>query len=210
MSLRINQYDSLTGSWTPQRFPSQTKIVSVIGELPLTLLQVKDFLRVSDASGDFSDSYDDAYIDLMLTGVTDQVERYIGIDTYLKSRQSYWERVGGWVQLPYGPHTTISAVVSIDDDGNEQTLVFGSDYTVSGMDYKKIHFIQFPNRYLRVTYTSGYANNECPFAISAAVMQEISFQYKNRQDPNTPSRISVNGLSLEARQLLLPYMRRDL
>jgi len=163
---------------------------------------------VSD--GTFNDSYDDAYLNLMIRGVTEQVERYIGLDTHIKTRQSYWERVGGQVWLPYGPHGAISSVVSIDDEGTETALVLNTDYTVSGMEYKKIHIDNFPGRYLKVTYVSGYAEDECPFAISAAIMQEISLQYKNRQDPNTPSRVSVNGLTLEARQLLSPFMRYDL
>jgi len=44
--------------------------------------------------------------------------------------------------------------------------------------------------------------------MKAAIIQEVALQYKNRQDPDLPSRVSVNGLSLEARHLLMPYMRR--
>lgn len=203
MSLPTNQYDSLTGSWTPQTYPSETRVTVKNVDWPLTLGQVKDFLRVND-------SYDDLYLGLLLEGVCEQVERYIGLDTYVRTRQSYWERVGGQVWLPYGPHTTISSVVSVDDEGNETALVLNTDYTVSGMEYKKLHIDSAPNRYLKVTYLSGYASGECPSAIRAAILQEISLQYKNRQDPNTPSRVSVNGLTLEARQLLAPYMRLDL
>lgn len=209
MSLRANQYDSLTGSWTPQLYPIQTRIVSVSGELPLTLLQVKDFLRATDGTNTFDDTYDDQYIALINGGATDQVERYIGTDTHLKTRQSYWERVGREVWLPYGPHTSVTSVLSVDEEGVETALT-SADYVVIGMDLKKIRFTNFIGPFLKVTYVSGYADNTCPFAISAAILQEVSLQYKNRQDPNTPSRISVNGLSLEARQLLLPYMRHDL
>ena len=100
--------------------------------------------------------------------------------------------------------------MSIDSEGTETTLVLNTDYTVSGMEYKKIHIDGFPGEYMKVTYLSGYPAGECPSAIRGAILKEISFQYKNRQDPNTPSRTSVNGLSLEARQLLSPYMRLDL
>jgi uncharacterized phiE125 gp8 family phage protein len=203
MSLPTNQYDSLTGSWTPQLYPIETRVTVKNIDWPLTLGQVKDFLRVND-------SYDDLYLGLLLEGVCEQVERYIGLDTYVRTRQSYWERVGGQVWLPYGPHTTISSVVSVDDEGNETALVLNTDYTVNGMEYKKLSIDSAPNRYLKVTYLSGYASGECPSAIRAAILQEISLQYKNRQDPNTPSRVSVNGLTLEARQLLAPYMRLDL
>ena len=203
MSLPTNQYDSLTGSWTPQRYPAQTIVSTKNVDWALTLGQVKDFLRVND-------SFDDLYINLMLEAVSEQVERYIGLDTYVRTRQSYWERVGGQVWLPYGPHTTVSSVVSIADDLTETVLVAGTDYVVHGLEYKKISIDNATGTYLRVTYLSGYPAGECPSAIKGAILQEISFQYKNRQDPNTPSRVSVNGLTLEARQLLAPYRRLDL
>jgi hypothetical protein len=38
-------------------------------------------------------------------------------------------------------------------------------------------------------------------------MQELSLQYKNRQDPNAPGRTVVNSLSVEARNLLVSYVR---
>jgi hypothetical protein len=60
---------------------------------------------------------------------------------------------------------------------------------------------------IRVTFASGYGAGECPEEIRAAIMQELSLQYKNRQDPNLGSGISYNGLTLEAMHLLQPYKR---
>jgi hypothetical protein len=98
--------------------------------------------------------------------------------------------------------------VSRDEENVDTTLVSGTDYVVEGMDYKEIRFYNKTGGQILATYVTGYTT--CPDAIRGAILQELSFQYKNRQDPNTPSRTSVNGLSLEARHLLLPYMRRTL
>jgi uncharacterized phiE125 gp8 family phage protein len=193
--------DSLTGSWTPQIYPVSTRVTVPPTQHPVTVDGAMSFLRIYD-------TIDADFIGVLLSGVTDQVERYIGIDLQSKTRQSYWERTGGYVVLPYGPHTSVIAVVSRDEDNNDTTLVSGSDYVVTGMDYKQIRFYNKTGGQILATYVSGY--EECPDAIRAAILQELSFQYKNRQDPNMAVRTSVNGLTLEARHLLLPYMNRVL
>jgi hypothetical protein len=71
---------------------------------------------------------------------------------------------------------------------------------VEGLDRKAIRFNSGHNA-LNVTYTSGY--DVCPELIKGAILQELSLQYKNRQDSSQPSRTSVNGLSIEARHLLV-------
>jgi hypothetical protein len=108
--------------------------------------------------------------------------------------------------LPYGVHGTITSVVAIDADNNQKTLVAGDDYTIFGIEFKGIQLSTYADMLL-VTYQSGYGAGECPAAIRAAIMQELSLQYKNRQDPNAPGRTVVNNLSVEARNLLMSYVR---
>jgi uncharacterized phiE125 gp8 family phage protein len=201
MSFTVRERDSLTGAWTPQIYPVDTRVTVAPTQLPLTVAEAMSFLRIYD-------TIDADYIGMLISAITDQVERYIGIDLQSKTRQSYWQRTGGYVVLPYGPHTSVSAVVSRDEENVDTTLVSGTDYVVEGMDYKEIRFYNKTGGQIIATYVTGYTT--CPDAIRGAILQELSFQYKNRQDPNTPSRTSVNGLSLEARHLLLPYMRRTL
>lgn len=194
------QRDSLTGSWTPQIFPQDTEITAGPLTYTLTTAEVKDFLRIND-------NLDDNYIDLLIAGVQEQIERYIGIDTTVRTRRSYWARTSGTIKLPYGPHT-VTTVVSRDDDNVDTTLVSGDDYYVYGLKYLEIRLLNPTGQQILVTYQSGHT--VVPYAIKAAMLQEISLQYKNRQDPNTPSRLSVNELTLEARHLLASYMRIDL
>lgn len=199
MNYIFRQYDSLTGSWTPQIYPQDTEIVSGPDVFALSMTEVKDFLRVND-------TLDDDYIGLLIEGVQEQIERYIGIDTTIRTRRSYWARVGGKIKLPYGPHT-VTTVVSRDDENVDTTLSAG-DYEVYGLKFKEIRLINPVGSQILVTYQSGHTN--VPPAIRSAMLQEVSFQYKNRQDPNTGSRLSVNELTIEARHLLASYMRIDL
>ena len=197
------RYDSLTGVWTPSVYPQQTIITVKATDLPVTLAEVKNALPVFDSA-------DDNYIALLINAVTDQIRRYIGQDIVQVTRQSMWFRPYRDNYLSYGPHGTVTSVISQSEDGTNTTLVSGSDYYVQGLDFKRIRLINFGLNgvYLLATYQSGYTGDNVPEAMKAAIIQEVALQYKNRQDPDLPSRVSVNGLSLEARHLLMPYMRR--
>lgn len=192
---------SLTGVYNTNTFPSET-IVSGTDEAiyPLTLGQAKKMLPVN------TDLHDD-FIQLLLEATTDQVERYIGRDTFRKERTSRYERPARVVGLPYGPHGNVTSVKSVTYDNIETTLVAGSDYYVHGIEFKTIELMAGTDQYLLVTYESGYQAGGCPRAIVGGIMQELSLQFKNRQDPNAGGIAVVNNLSLEARNLLMPFVR---
>lgn len=186
------QYGSLTGAVAYQFFPDQTDIVSQATFTPVSLAEGKNFLRVYDDT-------DDTSIQALLVGVTQQIEQYIGKDTTTRVRLSFWSRPKLSIAIPRSPVTAVTSVVSVSADGTE-TTVPTSDYTVLGLSKKIIRFSHgYPS--LKVTYTSGYTT--CPEAIKGAILQELSLQYKNRQDSSQSSRTSVNGLSIEARHLLV-------
>jgi len=196
------RYDSLTGVWTPSVYPSQTIITAPPSDLPVSLATVKNALPVYDTA-------DDNYITILIGAVTEQISRYIGIDPIRLTRQSLWYRPFTDNYLDYGIHGTVSSVISQAEDGTNTTLTEGTDYYIQGIDFKRIRLINMGLNgvFLLATYQSGYEAGSCPEAIQAAIIQEVSLQYKNRQDPDLPSRVSVNGLSIEARHLLLPYLR---
>jgi uncharacterized phiE125 gp8 family phage protein len=186
------QYGSLTGAVAYQYFPEQTVIVSQDTFTPVTLAEAKNFLRVYD-------DVDDTSIQSLLVGVTQQVEQYIGKDTTPRVRLSFWSRPKQLIAIPRSPVGTITNITQVNRDGTEQ-VVDATEYVVEGLDIKSVRFNHGYNA-LKVTYNSGYVS--CPDAIKGAILQELSLQYKNMQDSAQPSRTSVNGLSIEARHLLL-------
>ena len=194
-------FDSLTGVYNVNTFPSET-IVSGTDEAiyPLTIGQAKSMLPVN------TDLHDNL-IQLLLEATTEQVERYIGRDTYRKERTSRYERPARVIGLPYGPHGDIISVKSVSYDNEETTLVAGSDYYVHGIEFKTIEIVAATEQYILVTYDSGYQAGNCPRAIVGGIMQELSLQFKNRQDPNAGGIAVVNNLSLEARNLLMSFVR---
>jgi hypothetical protein len=192
-------FDSITGAYSVNTFPTQTIISNDPKDYVITLGNAKEMLPVNT-------DVHDTLITMLIEATTDQVERYIMRDTYQRTRLSYYERPAENIWLPYGVHGNVTSVVSIDEDGNETTLTAGADYTVYGIEFKGLRLITAAP-YLKVTYQSGYGFGECPGAIKSAIMQELSLQYKNRQDPNAPGRVIVNNLSVESRNLLISYIR---
>ncbi len=191
--------DSLSGAYSQNTYPTQTIVTDDPKEYALTLGNAKEMLPVNT-------DVHDSLITMLIEATTDQIERYINRDTYQRTRQSMYLRPAAQIMLPYGVHGNIISVIGIDADGNQTTLVAGDDYQVIGIEFKYIQLSTFADMLL-VNYESGYGAGACPPAIKAAIMQELSLQYKNRQDPNAPGRTVVNNLSVEARNLLVSYVR---
>jgi hypothetical protein len=189
------RYNSLTGTPRYQFYPQESRVIAVGSLSPLQEAYVDEFLRVHD-------DIDQTYIASLIKGVTNQVEAYCGLATTPRTMQSYWQYPKQLISIPVKPVSSVTSVVKISHDGTESTLVSGTDYTVTGMNNIYIH-LKVDCYALRVTYEAGFADGQCPDAIQDAIVQEISLQYKNRQDSNQPSRTSVNSLSLEARHLLI-------
>jgi len=191
--------DSLSGAYSQNTYPSQTIITDDPKEYALTLGNAKEMLPVNT-------EVHDSLITMLIEATTDQIERYINRDTYQRTRQSMYLRPAAQIMLPYGIHGNITSVIGVDAEGNQTTLVANDDYRVFGIEFKYLQMSTFYEMLL-VSYQSGYAAGACPPAIKAAIMQELSLQYKNRQDPNAPGRTVVNNLSVEARNLLVSYVR---
>jgi hypothetical protein len=193
--MRHLQYGSLTGATAYQYFPQETEIVSMTNPSPVSNVVVEEFLRIHD-------DIDRAYIASLIIGVTQQVENYTGIDTTPRVKQSFWSRPMKTVALPGRVTTNVTNVFSVSPEGVERELVQNVDYYKQGIKRIKLT-LNYDVEALRVVYEAGYAESTCPNAIQDAIIQEISLQYKNRQDSNQPSRLSVNNLSIEARHLLI-------
>jgi hypothetical protein len=196
-------FGSITGVYSYNTWPSEIIVTEDEHNYPVGLGEAKAMLPVNT-------TVHDTLIGLLIAGTTGQVERYIGRDTYPKIRTAQYERPSNVISLPYGVHGDVTSVQAIDTEGNITTLTPSVDYIVEGIEFKRIRFKGIGAYMLRVSFESGYGAGECPEEIRAAIMQELSLQYKNRQDPNAPGRVVINNLSVEARNLLISYVRHVL
>lgn len=203
--LFTRQFDSLTGVNTSSIYPTETLIVPDTQSefTAVSLEEAKAILPVYDNNSD-------GYITTLMRGVEDQVGRYIKLDLTKRQRTSYWKNPQRKLKLSFGIHAEITSVIAKDMYGNQTSLVFNTDYVISGMQFKELYILSanIDVDSIQVTYWSGYDAGACPEAIKLACIQELNFQYKNRQDANNPTVAIVNGLTMESRMLLETYIRR--
>jgi hypothetical protein len=121
-------FGSLSGVYSFNTWPSEITVGEGERIYPVGLIEAKAMLPVN------TDMHD-TLIGLLIAGTTGQVERYIGRDTYAKTRVAQYERPADVLSLPYGPHGAVSLVQGIDIDGNATTLTATTDYTVEGIEF---------------------------------------------------------------------------
>jgi hypothetical protein len=202
---RSHSYDSpLTPARETRYTPDETKIISRVADQTdiVTPEEVKEFITITHDQFNLT-------IDKLIDGVTAQVESYIRRDLIQKNIQSYWRRVPKVAILSRGPHVSVTSATVEDENGTVTTLTEGTDFKVEGISFKRLYNFQHYGK-LTVNYVSGYTEDERPTEVASAILQEISLQFKNRQDPDTPAMTSVGNLSLEARHLLNGLIRRAL
>lgn len=193
-----HSYDSALVPSREIRYTADSqKIIEITGDPLITLVEAKNVLHVHH-------DQDDTYIEALLAGTVRQVEGYIRQDVVGKTRQAYWRRNSRIARLPFGPHGDVTQAKLIVHDGDDTTLVEGTNFIVQGLMFKWLSQFDCVGE-LAVTFESGY--EDPPPEVKAAIFQELSLQYKNRQDPDTPAMTSYRNLSLEARHLLAPVMR---
>ncbi len=210
MLLRGSDTNSLRPPRETRYTPDETSVLEILDQdLVISLPDAKNSLKV------FHNSNDDAFIQNKIKAATAQVEKYVRIDVRQKKRKSVWYKVPAIAHLMSYPTRDILKVSVIDEHGSESVLQQGVDYFVQGVDTKSLY--RFNRSFgesgeLHIEYVTGYTKQERNDGIVpeiiGAIEQEVSLQYKNRQDPDTPAMTSVNNLSLEARHLLTPIIRR--
>jgi uncharacterized phiE125 gp8 family phage protein len=144
--------------------------------LPITVDEFKQYGNVHITS-------DDALIADIIRAVKDYGEAYTRMTWYNKTIIAEWETHGQKVILPVGPHIDVLEVKRIYADGTEQTLTNGSDFLVSGTEFKFLNFFVW-NYGLRVTFTAGYGTNasDLPSDLKLGVYKACLSAYEDRQN----------------------------
>lgn len=167
----------------------------------MTPEMVREFLPLR------SEQYE-ATINRLIDSVTAQVEAYIRQDVLQKVVRSEWRYVPQRAILSRGVHQDVLSVKVISKYGEEAELT-SDQYAIEGMSFWTLTNIEGSGR-LVVDYISGYTKDQRPPQVRDAILQEISLQFKNRQDPDTPAMVSMGNISLEARHLLNSLIRFSL
>lgn len=134
------------------------------------------------------DDNDGARLDRLSRSVQHSIEKYTARDLTPRTRQAYWQSPAMIIRFPVRPVNSLLMVEQYD----------GHDWVVEEYDYNdgnalggiKLNHL----RPTRITYTSGFS--EVPEEFVQAILQEIAYQYKNRNDPDESPATTKYGLSM--------------
>lgn len=148
---------------------------------PVTLAEAKHDCRVTTSD-------DDAKIGRLITAVRESIEHDIGVSLAPQTWELRLDAFpAGEIKLLNGPVTAIVSIKYTDPSGAEQT-VSPTDYTVvsdSQVDWAAPAYgLSWPDTLdsanaVRVRYTAGYADGECPDAIRQRILTLVVDYYDN-------------------------------
>ena len=132
---------------------------------------------------------------MLIEAMIDMAEKYAGITLRTKEYTFEFQQYGNTVQLPYGPHVSVDAVRT-KLDGTETTLTAGTDYFVTGQDFKTLNITEsFKYQQLEVDVTAGYGAANVPELIQLALYKAVLSNYEDRQDLVEGSAFSLPNAS---------------
>ena len=150
-------------------------------------------------------SDDDTLFTLLIEGVEEMAEKYMGLSLRTKDVTVEYAEFGNEVILPLGPHTSVDAVRT-KYQGTETTLGTG-EYFVTGQDFKTLHIVEsFTDQQLEVDLTVGYGAANVPPLMKMGLLKAILSNYEDRQD--IISGTIIASLPNESKKLFDRYRRR--
>ena len=152
---------------------------------PVLLTEAKDFCRIDIGT-------DDTLITAIITAARIQCEKYTGVGFIAREVTAIVNNENGGIYLPYGPVIDILTVTNHNGD----TLILDTDYTVSGIDYKRI--LTPKETDLTIVYNAGY--DPLPEALKLGLLNAIYYMYDNRAQ-------AAEDIGPIAKMILNPFRR---
>ena len=165
-------------------------------EEPVTLYSMKEYLNVDYQSWD-------SLISVLISGARTKLERYTGCSFGTKTLVATFQQVADNIDIPYGPIQSITHVKSIDETGVKTTLVAGTDYLVTGNNFKNIRFYNVVEGPIEIEYVAGYVS--LPADLKVAIMKQVGIDFEYRE--NVLDSSAATELSNGAKQAAASYRR---
>lgn len=166
---------------TPYYTARQLRRMAEPATEPVTLAEVKSYLRLNDA-----DAQDALITDLIITArliAEEHTDKSLITQSW---RISYDDAAPAVVPLPHGPVQAITHVKSIDKAGNETTIDAAS-YHINSAEH--LCFDRAPSAHqIRITYTAGFGDNaeDVPADLRQGMLLHIAHLYEHRDSLTPP------------------------
>lgn len=175
----------------------------------VTVDEVKDW-------GKIPSSAEDNIIESMIKSCRQLQEQWVGLSYIEKTITGHWNKLeDAVIELPYGPIVSVESIKRVYEDGTlSDALVSGTDYFLSGMDFKAINLYtrwQSAGQIvtgLRVEYTAGYGDNshDLPEPLKTALLRHVTTDYYQRDDLEVYTPVLYDWV----KEALAPYRRDNL
>lgn len=151
------------------------------------------------------------YVESLIAAATAHVDGPNGILGRAVGEQTLELRMCGFPRasliLPYGPVGEVESVKYLDADGAEQTAET-SLYEQTGDVLRLAYNQTWPSprgdaESVRIRYTAGWATEDVPAPIKAAILLMVGHWYRNRQAVATDQSVTETPMGVDA--LLAPY-----
>lgn len=162
---------------------------------PVTVAEMKDYLNIDFGAWD-------TLLATLISGARSKMERYTGCTFGTKTLVATFQKVADNIDIPYGPIQSITSVKSIDESGVKTNLTAGTDYLVTGNNFKNIRFYGI-NTPIEIEYVAGY--DPLPVDLKVAIMKQVGMDFEFRE--NVMDASQVVELSNGAKQAAASYRR---
>ena len=173
---------------------------------PVSSAEAKLFAKIPSTA-------DDTVVTYLTKAAREAVEQYTGCSLASKTLVAQWDELpeDNVIELPFGPVSSVTSVVVVDEDGTETALTTADDeyYDLGGIWKKlQINDVVLDMERLKVTYVAGYGATGCPTlpsALKTAVLKEMATQYEFRENINVGNLVTRMTNSWE--KLAMPHRR---
>lgn len=147
------------------------------------------------AWGKIPGTADNALITQMIKSARQLQEQWTGRSYILKTLTVHYDQLDGLqIQLPFGPIGTISSIKRVYEDGSlSDALVEGTDFFISGMDFKVVNLYKRWSSSggqiqtgMRAAYACGHGSGDgevdLPEPLYETLMRHVITDYDMRDD----------------------------
>lgn len=177
------------------------KIITPVTAEPVTLAEIKDFLRLTAIT--YTDSViseetaEDYLLSSLITAAREYCEGVTGRALVEQTIEAYLDgfpcgREKWYIELPRPPLQSVTSLKYTDNTGAETTMIVNTDYIVDldsnisrivlpyGANWPS--FTPYPINPIKVTYVAGYSDTDpIPKTIKQAMLLLIGHWYANRE-----------------------------
>ncbi len=182
------------------------ELISIVDTTPLTLQEVKDFLKIDD-------DYSDTEISILIKAVIIKAEQITGRDLINKTYKGYLDCFPACKSILV-QKSKLQSITSIQylKDGVLTTFDSSKYYFTKKQEYSSIYLndgelwatdVDARRQAVEITFVAGYGDKGCdiPADMKSAMLRHLNLLYENRGDCGDEK--SINNLIIG---LYMPYV----